>query len=70
MSDLARAADLIGWVRNREDGGVELVAQGGRTEVTALLNGLREGPPWAAVDRVEVSWEEPAPNLTGFRVVS
>src|SRR5512134_1622923 len=35
--DLARGHDIVGWVRNRADGTVELEAQGSRGAVDAFL---------------------------------
>ena len=48
----AQALGLTGWVRNLEDGRVELVAEGGQDEVFALLESLRQGPPLARVSHV------------------
>ncbi|HWS98556.1 MAG TPA: acylphosphatase [Candidatus Methylomirabilis sp.] len=44
-----------GWVRNREDGRVEVMATGTREQLSALHVRLREGPRAARVDEVEVS---------------
>jgi len=40
---------LSGWVRNRTDGTVEVVASGPRAALDALENALRRGPRWARV---------------------
>jgi acylphosphatase len=47
---------LVGWVRNRHDASVELIAEGPRPRLEALLEWCREGPPAARVDAVEPSW--------------
>lgn len=59
---------LLGWVRNRPDGSVELVAQGARESVDALIAWCRVGPPRARVDAVEVFWEESLEDFTSFSV--
>jgi len=46
---------LTGWVRNRADGSVEVLAQGPGGAVDALLAWARRGPPAAKVQSVEVS---------------
>jgi acylphosphatase len=51
---------VTGWVRNREDGRVEVMATGTREQLSALHGRLREGPRAARVDDVAVS---PAPFL-------
>jgi len=43
---------LLGWVRNEDDGGVRVHAEGAPGAVDALLAALREGPPAAVVDAV------------------
>ncbi len=42
-----------GWVRNRSDGTVEAVVQGGRETVDAVIAWARRGPPAARVSAVE-----------------
>lgn len=51
-----RAAELgvSGWVRNRRDGSVEILACGRAEAVDALIAACREGPPAARVERIEV----------------
>ncbi|QTD47217.1 acylphosphatase [Ottowia testudinis] len=50
---------LAGWVRNRRDGSVEALAQGGSPAVQALIDWARRGPPQARVERVDVAETEP-----------
>lgn len=65
-----RAAELglTGWVRNREDGAVELVAEGPEPAVAAFLAWCREGPPGARVEDVRAERSAPRGDLRGFRV--
>lgn len=48
----AVALGLTGWVANRSDGSVEVVAEGPRPALHRLLDWLRQGPPLARVDDV------------------
>jgi acylphosphatase len=64
----ARRLGLRGWVRNCDDGTVELLAEGAVTHVQQLVDWCRHGPPGARVTRVEVHWEEPEGNLEAFDV--
>jgi len=50
--DEARRLGLVGWVRNRADGSVELEAEGEPDKVDLLLAWCKDGPPSARVDRV------------------
>ncbi|HET7102768.1 MAG TPA: acylphosphatase [Terracidiphilus sp.] len=43
---------LRGWVRNTEDGDVEVVAAGSQEDLTVLRECLRAGPRGSRVDRV------------------
>ena len=60
MSREAERLGLTGWVRNRADGDVEAVAQGGAAALEALLAWARRGPPAARVEHVECG--PPAPE--------
>lgn len=64
----AQQLGLHGWVRNNDDGTVELVAEGSRKELEALSRAVREGPRLARVDRVETRWSEGTGNLERFEL--
>lgn len=65
-ANLARGLGLTGWVRNRDDGTVEMEAQGPKGDLDALLADLRH-LRYARVDRMEVSDLATAPERE-FRV--
>jgi acylphosphatase len=64
----ALARGLSGWVRNRRDGTVEAVLQGGAEAADAVIAWARRGPPAAKVAAVEVveAAGEHARRYTGF----
>jgi acylphosphatase len=53
---------LAGWVANESDGSVAVVAEGPEADLESLLAALHEGPPGAAVRRIE-SRQEPSRGL-------
>jgi len=55
----ALALGALGWVRNAADGSVVVHAEGPEAAVEALIAFLREGPPAASVEEVEVARLEP-----------
>ena len=63
---LALDAGLAGYAENLYDGRVEVVAEGPKGELEALLYQLRRGPTYAEVAAVDVAWGE-ASGLEGFQ---
>ena len=61
----ARRLKLAGWVRNRSDGTVELVAAGSPAAVERLAEDCRHGPTSAQVTSVE-RFEADDDDLDGF----
>ena len=66
----ASELDLRGWVRNTEDGDVEVVASGNADHLSELRESLRRGPRGSRVDRlIEHHLDEAeAKNLSAFRI--
>lgn len=70
-STRAKHLNLVGWVRNRSDGRVEVLAYGEKTDLDSLEHDLHQGPEAAEVETVEnapVTPEEAelAAGATGF----
>ena len=65
----ARRIGVVGWVRNRSDGAVELEVEGPDERVTALLAWCEKGPPDARVAKVAVEELAPTGKDTMFAVV-
>jgi acylphosphatase len=65
-----RAAELglVGWVRNRADGSVELIAEGNRDALERLLDAVRAGPPEAMVENVDAQWSVPSGEFHRFEI--
>ncbi len=55
----AEELGIRGWVRNREDGSVEVAAWGSEVQLDALSTALGQGPRWSQVDAV---LREPPPE--------
>lgn len=64
-----RSKQLTGWVKNREDGAVELVAEGAKHELDELVSACQHGPEVAWVEHVSVSWEAATNEFAGFEVL-
>jgi len=68
--DNARALGVTGWVRNRWDGTVEVVAEGERQTLGRLLNILRRGPRASFVTAIKPTWLAATNEFTTFHVRS
>jgi acylphosphatase len=66
----ASELDLRGWVRNTEDGEVEVVAHGEEADLAELRASLRRGPRGSRVDRLVEHQlaESEADELSSFRI--
>jgi len=66
----ASELDLRGWVRNTEDGEVEVVASGAEADLAELRASLRRGPRGSRVDRVIEHYlaDSEAEGLSSFQI--
>lgn len=69
MREVALRAGVRGWVRNKEDGGVEAVVQGEEAHVERLLEWAKVGPPGARVLSLDRQPLDNCEDLAGFRIV-
>ena len=65
---LAGQKALTGWVSNRLDGSVEVIAEGNQEALNSLLKALRQGPRSARVSAVNYEWSEANGEFQGFNV--
>jgi acylphosphatase len=64
----ARHLGLTGWVMNRRDGSVEVVAEGRSDRLEELVAWCRQGPPGARVDEVDVERQGFRGEFAEFRI--
>jgi acylphosphatase len=64
----ARRLGLAGWVKNRFDGGVEIVAEGSREGLTSFRAWAEKGPRAARVESVEEGWRVATGEFSGFTI--
>jgi len=60
---------VSGWVKNRLEGSVELVAEGDEAAIRNLVSWCSQGPPMARVDKVHENQEEWAGEFESFDIV-
>lgn len=70
VQNTAAALGLTGWVRNRWNRSVEVIAEGNRTALDQLLAALQRGPRSALVTKVRPEWQAATGEFTSFRIRS
>jgi acylphosphatase len=68
VQDQAIRLGVSGWVRNRWDGSVEVLAEGERLTLEKLLTALYRGPRASQVTGVNPEWLPASGEFSGFRV--
>jgi len=66
--DEALKLGLSGWVRNRPDGSVEALIEGGKTAIEKMLQWFPEGSPHSLVETVHAAEEPPVGDNTTFEI--
>ncbi len=59
---------VLGYVRNRPDGSVEVLAEGAAAEVEEFKKDLVTGPQWSSVEQVEEINLDPTGLYASFRI--
>lgn len=66
--EVAEALKLTGWVRNTEEGNVEIVASGTKDQIKQFVDWCHQGPPKAIVSDIVVTVVDNE-AFTHFRVI-
>lgn len=64
----AQKLGIVGMVKNRKDGTVEVVAQGSKGILEQFIKNLHTGPFLAHVVRVWVVWQKPKVDYPSFTI--
>ena len=65
----ANRLNITGWVKNRYDGNVELIAEGSKENVAKLTEWCHNGPPAARVTGVNESIEDYTGEFASFEII-
>ena len=60
--------NVNGWVRNLDDGRVEIIAEGEKQNIGNLVNWCKTGPANSRVDEFELSEENVTDDFENFEV--
>jgi acylphosphatase len=64
----AKRLGVSGWVKNRADGSVEILAEGEEDAIRELYGWAQKGPSAARVDRVDTRWRSFTGDFADFRI--
>jgi acylphosphatase len=64
----ARHLGLTGWVMNRRDGSVEVLAEGPYDKLEELIAWCGHGPPGARVEKVDLQRQDFLAEFAEFRI--
>jgi acylphosphatase len=68
VQEMAVSLNLFGWVRNRWDGSVEIVAEGEKEQLEQLLTLVYRGPRNADVRGVAPQWLSATGEFKNFTI--
>lgn len=66
----ARRHLLTGWVKNLEDGTVEVVAEGDEEELRLFIKDMEKGSRFSTVQNVKVEWESFSNQFRNFQITT
>ena len=70
VSERARELRLVGICRNLTNGDVEVIAEGARGPLEAMLASISHGPLMASVDNITAIWLPATGEFMSFRIAS
>ena len=66
--DIAMSLGITGWVKNLEDGRVEIVAEGKEKDLNEFLDKISKGQLGRYIKNVELSWEKSTGEFDVFDI--
>ena len=66
--EVADSLGLKGWVRNLPDRRVEAVFEGERELIKEAILKCKQGPPYANVTNIDVTWENQLEGFSDFSI--
>lgn len=65
----AKRLGITGWVKNRPDGSIEIVAEAEEEAIKEMISWSHHGPSAARVDDVDVRWRGYTGEFSDFRII-
>ena len=66
--DIAENLGIYGWVKNLEDGRVEIIAESEEKNLKEFLDKILKGPLGRYIEDADVAWETPSKEFNDFDI--
>jgi acylphosphatase len=67
--DISLQNNVYGWVKNLQNGDVECVLEGLKSNIDKVMIWCHQGPPNSRVDNVEIKYEEFTGDFNEFKII-
>ena len=64
----ARRLGVTGWVKNKAENAVEIMAEGDEDAIKEIISWAQHGPSAARVDQCDVRWRSYSGEFADFRI--
>ncbi len=64
----AKKLNLTGWVMNKSDGTVELIAEGKKENLKQFIDWCYNGSMLAKVNKIDINWQEATGQFKKFNI--
>jgi acylphosphatase len=68
VKEKAQSLDIVGYVKNLEDGTVEVLAQGREENLQKLIEELKKGPFLSRVEKLDIVFRKPSDIFYRFQI--
>ncbi|MBI3342255.1 acylphosphatase [Candidatus Curtissbacteria bacterium] len=65
----AERLGIVGWIKNLDDGLVEVSVEGEKGRLEQFVAWCKKGPPLANVEKVEEQWSDSSGNWKEFAIL-
>ena len=65
----AQELGIRGWVNNKPNGDVKVLAQGEKADLEQFFAKVKEGPSFSRVDDVNLKWVNEGEQYFGFEII-
>ena len=65
---IAMSLGLTGWAKNLRDGRVEVICEGGESDLVDFISKMKSGPMKRYITGTQVTWQDATGEFAGFTI--